>query len=427
MASTIKDQFSIPRRYNTWAVALMAVGLISVIILFFITRGGTVSSEELKRLGLENAEEYKTHQDARFWASLLLNSVYFLLITNAAMFFICATTLAWGGWQMSFRRVSEAISTCVPVIGLISFVILMVLIFGPNHTIYHWADQHAVETDQAIKFKSGFLNKGFFTVMTVITIAGWWLLGRKIRHMSRAIDDRKLTVEEGKRFIWNNTVWAAIYIVLFALTVMSSIPWLWLMSLDPHWYSTMYSWYTFASSFVAGIALITLFVVFLKNLGYLEFTNKEHLHDLGKFQFAFSIFWTYLWFSQFMLIWYANIPEETIYFKVRMQGAYRGIFFLNLIINFLAPLLILMSRSSKRNYGTLTMMSVLILFGHWLDFYQMVMPSISPKHVPFMLADFGIGLGFIGLVMFVTAKSLARHPLLARNHPFLKESIIHHT
>jgi Ni/Fe-hydrogenase subunit HybB-like protein len=143
--------------------------------------------------------------------------------------------------------------------------------------------------------------------------------------------------------------------------------------------------------------------------------------------FAFSIFWTYLWFSQFMLIWYANIPEETTYFEPRMQGAYRGIFFLNLIINFVAPILILMRRSSKRNYGTITMMSVLIIFGHWLDFYQMVMPGISPDHVPFMLVDFGIALGFVGLIMFVTSRALARAPLNAKNHPFFKESIIHHT
>jgi hypothetical protein len=254
---------------------------------------------------------------------------------------------------------------------------------------------------------------------------GYW--EEKCGSFREASMNVSLLLKEGKKYIWNNTVWAAVYTVLFALTVMSSIPWLWLMSLDAHWYSTMYSWYTFASTFVAGLALITLFVVFLKNLGYLEFTNKEHLHDLGKFQFAFSIFWTYLWFSQFMLIWYANIPEEVIYFKIRMQGPYRGLFFLNLIINFLAPLLLLMTRGSKRNYGTLTMMSVLILFGHWIDFYQMVMPAASPKHVPFMLADLGIALGFVGLIMFVTAKSLAKHPLLAKNHPFLKESIIHHT
>jgi hypothetical protein len=406
----IREQFLIPKRYNTVAMALMAIGLVSVIILF-ITHGA----------------DSDAHVRARFWGALLQNSVYFLLVVNAAMFFICATTLAWGGFQMSFRRVTEAISTCVPVIGVITFIVLMAILFGGDHVIYHWSDPEAVKHDAALQYKSGFLNKGFFTVWTIITIGGWWWLGRKMRHLSRSIDNTPLTVEEGKKYIWNNTVWSAIYIVLFALTVMSSIPWLWLMSIDAHWYSTMYSWYNFASSFVAGIALITLFVVFLKNNGYLEYTNREHLHDLGKFQFAFSIFWTYLWFSQFMLIWYANIPEETTYFEPRLQGPYRAIFFLNLIINFLAPLLILMRRGSKRNYGTITMMSVLILFGHWLDYYQMVFPSLSPDHVPFMLVDMGIGLGFVGIIMFVTARSLAKHPLIAKNHPFLKESIIHHT
>jgi hypothetical protein len=407
--AAIKEQFTIPKRYSTYSIVLMVIGLISIITLYF-----TAGSKS------------DPHVAARFWVSLLQNSVYFLLVVNAVMFFICATTLAWGGWQLSFRRVSEAISTCVPVMGLIAVAIMMVLVFGPDHTLYHWADPHAA-SDKILRHKSGFLNKGFFTVWTLITVVGWWLLGKKIRSISRSVDDRKLTVSEGKKYMWNNTVWAAIFIVLFALTVLSSIPWLWLMSINAHWYSTMFSWYTFASSFVAGVALITLFVVFLKNLGYLEYTNKEHLHDLGKFQFAFSIFWTYLWFSQFMLIWYANIPEETIYFKPRFHGVYRGIFFLNLIINFLAPLLLLMRRNSKRNYGTLTMMSVLILFGHWLDFYQMVMPSVSPNHVPFMLVDFGIALGFVGLIMFITARSLAKAPLIAKNHPFLKESIIHHT
>lgn len=420
--TTLREQFVIPKKYNTLSLAFMAIGVLSVIILF-ITHG--TSSDE--------------HNVARFWASILQNSVYFLLVVNACMFFICATTLAWGGWQMSFRRVTEAISTCVPVLGLIALVILLALVFGSNHVIYEWASPEAVH-DPAIEHKSGFLNKGFFAAWTIITIAGWWLLGKKMRSLSRGIDEAPLTITEGKKYIWDNTVWAAAYAVLFALTVLSSIPWLWLMSINAHWYSTMYSWYTFASSFVAGIALITLFVVYLKNNNYLELTTKEHLHDLGKFMFAFSIFWTYLWFSQFMLIWYANIPEETVYFKPRMQGPYRGIFFLNLIINFLAPLLILMKRASKRNYGTITMMAVLILFGHWLDFYQMVMPAaakhlvtlpngekVMDTYVPNMLPDFGIALGFAGLIMFVTARSLTKHSLIAKNHPFLKESIIHHT
>jgi Ni/Fe-hydrogenase subunit HybB-like protein len=412
----VKDQFIIPKRYNTASIVLMAIGVLSIIILL-ITHG--LSSNE--------------QTQARFWGSLLMNSVYFLLTVNACMFFIAATTLAWGGWQLSFRRVTEALAACIPVMGIICLVILMAVVFGGNHAIYQWADNGIVQHDASLAHKSGFLNKGFFTIWTIITIGGWSFLGYKIRSLSHSIDNTPLSVEDGKRYIWDNTIWSAIYIVLFALTVASSIPWLWLMSIDAHWYSTMYSWYTFASSFVSGLALITVFVVYMKNNGYLPYTNREHLHDLGKFMFAFSIFWTYLWFAQFMLIWYANIPEETIYFKSRLQGPYSGIFWLNLIINFLAPLLLLMTRGSKRNYGTITMMSVLLLFGHWLDFYQMVMPgSVSNPgsritHVPLMLADFGIALGFFGLIMFITARQLAKYPLLARNHPFLKESIVHHT
>ena len=406
----IREKYTVPKRFNTIAITLMVIGILAIVGLY-ATHGSKSDATS----------------QARFWGSLLQNSVYFLLVVNAAMFFICALTLAWGGWQMSFRRVSEAISACVPVVGTICGVILLLICFGNNHEIYHWTDTEHVKEDAILNFKKGFLNKNFFAVMTVLTIVSWSLLGRKMRKLSQSIDNKPLNVEEGKKYIWNNTVWAAIYIVVFSLTVLSSIPWLWLMSIDAHWYSTMYSWYTFASTFVAGVALITLFVVFLKNNNYLELTNEEHLHDLGKFMFAFSIFWTYLWFSQFMLIWYAQIPEETTYFKPRAQGMYSGIFWLMFIINFLAPLLIFMSRNSKRNYATLTFMSLLIIFGHWLDFFQMVFPGHQKEHVPMILWDFGVALGFVGLIMFVTARALSKAPLLAKNHPFIKESVIHHT
>jgi hypothetical protein len=392
-------------------MALMAFGLLSIIGLW-VTSGSSNDPKE----------------QARFWASLLQNSVFFLLVVNASMFFICITTLAWGGWQMAFRRVPEAISAVVPVIGVICGAILLAIVFGDNHTIYHWTDAEHVMHDPILSHKKGFLNKPFFAIATVITILGWSLLGYKMRQLSRKLDNEPLaTLEERKKYIFNNTVWAALFIVLFSLTVMSSIPWLWLMSIDAHWYSTMYSWYTFASTFVSGIALIALFVIFLKNNDYLEYVNNEHLHDLGKFMFAFSVFWTYLWFSQFMLIWYANIPEETIYFQPRAHGIYKGIFWLMFIINFIAPLLILMTRSAKRNYGTVALMAVLIIFGHWLDFYQMVFPAVSPGKVPNIIYDLGIALGFVGLIMFVTGRALTKAPLLARNHPFVKESLIHHT
>ncbi len=408
---SIRSTFTAPKNYNTVALSLIAIGVLSIIGLW-VTSGSSADPRE----------------QARFWASLLQNSVFFLLVVNASMFFVCITTLAWGGWQMSFRRVPEAISAAVPVVGVICAAILLAIVFGDNHTIYHWTDAEHVKHDEILSHKKGFLNKTFFTVVTILTVLLWSVLGWKMRQLSRSLDNEPLaTLEERRKYIFKNTVWAALYIVVFSLTVMSSLPWLWLMSIDAHWYSTMYSWYTFASTFVSGVALIALFVVFLKNNGYLEYTNDEHLHDLGKFMFAFSVFWTYLWFSQFMLIWYANIPEETIYFQPRAHGIYKGIFWMMFIINFIAPLLILMRRSAKRNYGTITFMALVIIFGHWLDFYQMVFPAVSPDKVPNIIYDLGVALGFVGLIMYSTGRALAKAPLLARNHPFVKESLIHHT
>jgi hypothetical protein len=407
-----KDFFEVPKSYRTWSWALIGVGVLSLIIGFFM-------------YGADDDVHHKT----RFWATLLHNSTYFLLITNACMFFICATTLAFGGWQMAFRRVPEAISAAVLPLGIIALVVLLAIAFGGHHMshIYHWTDTEAVANDKILKGKAGFLNTTFFSIWTVLTIVLWYFLGKKMRDISREIDNGNLTVDEAKSYIWKNTVWSALFIVWFALTVMSTVPWLWLMSIDAHWYSTMYSWYTFASTWVAGIALIIVFVVYLKNKGYLEYTNEEHLHDLGKFMFAFSIFWAYLWFSQFMLIWYANIPEETVYFKPRTEGAYSGIFWLGFIINFLVPFLFLMRRSPKRHYGTITIMSLIVIFGHWLDFHQMIFASVSPNHVELNLFDFGIALGFIGIIMFVAGNAFSRYPLVSKNHPFIKESIIHHT
>lgn len=419
---SLKENFVIPKRYNTISLVLMLLGAIAIVGLYLSTHGGSGTAEQ------------KHVQDARFWASLLQNSVYFLLVVNAAMFFICATTLAWSGWQMSFARVSEAISAAVPVMGVIAVAIVLSIAFGSNHTIYHWADAQAVASDDVLTFKKGFLNKGFFAAATVITVGLWSLLGWRMRKLTRSTDEKPFTTkEEGKKYMWKATVSAALFLIVFALSVMSTTPWLWLMSIDAHWYSTMYSWYTFASTFVAGMSLICLFVVYMKNNNYLEYTNEEHLHDIGKFMFAFSIFWTYLWFSQYMLIWYSNQPEETTYFKPRTQGVYSGLFWLMFLINFIAPLLILMTRRSKRNYGTITFMAVLILFGHWLDFYQMVFPgpmtdhATGETHVPNIIWDFGVALGFVGLIIFLTGRALTKAPLIPKNHPFVKESVIHHT
>ena len=414
--SSFKEHFEIPAKYRTWSMALMGIGVLSVLVGFFMYGTG----DEMHR--------------ARFWGTMLQNSVYFLLICNAAMFFICATTLGMGAFQMAFRRVTEAISVAVIPLGVIALIVLLSIVFGHQTRVYPWL----TPTDEVLKGKSPFLNSGFFVIWTILTIGLWIVLGYKMRSLSRELDDNPLPdVEAGKKYIFKNTVWAALFLVWFALTVASTIPWLWLMSIDAHWYSTMYSWYTFASTFVAGLSLMAIFIVYLKNKGYLELVNEEHLHDVGKFMFAFSIFWTYLWFSQYMLIWYSNQPEETIYFIDRIgthdhSNGFQGIFFLNLILNFVCPILILMRRGSKRNYTTVTFMAVLIIFGHWLDFYQMVFPSLTKDasgqtHASMNLFDFGVAAGFVGLIMFSVARALTKAPLVAKNHPFFKESIIHHT
>ncbi|MEY3348726.1 MAG: quinol:cytochrome C oxidoreductase [Bacteroidota bacterium] len=405
----IKQQFEISAGYKKWTNILLGVGGLAFVL-------GVVF------LGMSKDELAQT----RFWSVLLQNSTFFLLVVNASMFFICVTTLAMGGWQMAFRRVPEAISSVVPVFSILALLVFVGIIFGHKHGIYHWLDKDHVAHDPILKGKVAFLNPTFFMVWTIITLALWSFVGAKMRKLSSQADEN-MDQEISKKFIWNNTVWAAVFIVFFALTVGSTIPWLWLMSIDAHWYSTMYSWYTFASTFVAGMSLVAIFVVYLKNQDYLEYVSEEHLHDLGKFMFAFSVFWTYLWYSQFMLIWYANIPEETIYFKPRLQGAYRGIFFLNLIINFVLPFLLLMRRGSKRNYTSMTFVAVLIILGHWVDFYQMVMPGTMHEHYSLGWFEFGILIFYAGLIMYFVGRGLSKKPLLAVHHPFVKESLIHHT
>ena len=412
----MNQSFELPGNYKKWTIGLIIVGLIALLYGFVMFHP------------FAHAGHGENLNSTRFWAVLLQNSVYWLLTVNASMFFIGVTTLAMGGWQVALKRVPEAISSVVPVLGIITFVILMAIVWGGHDDIYHWVNKETVANDKIIKGKSGFLNPVFFTLFSALTIFLWSFLGKKMRSISLESDNNgSMDYETGKKWINKNVLWAALFIVFFGLSVGSTIPWLWIMSIDAHWYSTMFSWYTFASTFVAGLSLMALFIVFLKNNGQLEYVTEEHLHDIGKFMFAFSIFWAYLWFSQYMLIWYANIPEETGYFKIRVQGPYRGIFFLNLVLNFACPLLILMKKSTKRNYTLLTIMAVLIIFGHWIDFYQMVMPGTMYEHAELMPFEFGIAILFIGIIMWRVGVFLTSHSLTAKNHPFLKESMIHHT
>jgi hypothetical protein len=409
----MNNQYETPAGYKKWSAGLMIAGALTLIL-------GFIFLNPFAGAHGDNANS------TRFWAVLLQNSLFWLMIVNVATFFIVICTLAMGGWQIAFRRVNEAIGSLVPVMGVITLVILLCIILGNRTDIYPWLDEKLLEHDKILRGKKGFLNPYVFLIASFVCIGLWAYLGKKLKDLSLDSDKMgTMDFETSRVWLKKNMGYSAYYIVIYLLTVGSIMPWLWLMSLDPHWFSTMYSWYTFASTFVAGIALITIFVIYFKNRGQLEFVTKEHIQDLGKFMFAFSIFWTYLWFAQFMLIWYANIPEETIYFKIRLQGPYAGLFYLNLVLNFVAPILIFMKRATKRNYTIVTFMCIVIIFGHWIDFYQMVMPATVGLQPHLSWFELGIPLGFVGLIMWGVSKFASRVPMTALNNPFLKESIIH--
>ncbi|HXS56104.1 MAG TPA: hypothetical protein VN726_08255 [Hanamia sp.] len=409
----MKNQYVTPAGYKKWSAGFMIVGLLTLILgVIFLNPAAGAHGDNVN--------------STRFWAVLLQNSLFWLLLVNVSTFFIVICTLAMGGWQVAFRRVTEAIGSVVPIMGIITIVIMICIIFGGRADIYPWLDKQMVAHDKVLSGKTGFLNPYVYILFSIVVIGLWAYLGRKLHNLSLESDRMgTMDFDTSKAWLKKNMSVSAYYIVLYLLSVGSVAPWLWLMSIDPHWFSTMYSWYTFASTFVAGIALITIFVIYFKNRGQLEFVTQEHLQDLGKFMFAFSIFWTYLWFAQFMLIWYANIPEETVYFKIRLQGPYEGLFYLNLILNFLAPILIFMKKATKRNYTIVTFMCIVIIFGHWVDFYQMVMPGTVKYQPHLSWFEFGIPLGFVGLIMWGVSKFAAKVPMTAINNPFLKESIIH--
>jgi hypothetical protein len=399
------EQFKIPARLNTTSFILMAIGAIAIGYgaIAFGTHGGEVG--------------------ARFWASMLQNSVFFLLISVASIFILTATSLAQGGWIVAFRRVPESIASIVWVLGFITAVILMIIVWGHHTEIYKWVDANYIEDTVLNKTKRFFLNKGFFTFWTILIIALWGYFGNKFRVLS--IQEESMTKGTSVQH-WLNYKYAAGFAFVFALSLASTIPWLWIMSIDAHWFSTMFSWYTFASSFVSGMSMIMLWVLYLKSKGYYEIVSEEHIHDVGKFMFAFSVFWTYLWFSQFMLIWYANIPEETVYFQPRFHGPYRIFFWLNLILNFVSPILILMSKPAKRNYFIVSLVACIIIFGHWIDFYQMIQPGTVGNKWHMGLFELGVPCFWIGLIIFLVSKKLSQASLTPTNNVFLKETIIHH-
>ena len=416
----MKENFIFSSNIKKNLFYLFIVGLLlSVIGAFFIINGGNGHAEELHSIANESHSSFQWYH--RLFSNLWINNMYFIGISVTAVFFVAIQYVAQAGWSAGIIRVPMSFGSWLPY----GFVLLIITFAIGNHDIFHWTHDYLYDTsdpryDKIIDGKKAYLNLPFFLSRMVLFFLVWYYLYRRIVKLS-VLED----INGGDKY-WNKMfTLSAIFVVFYGLSS-SVAAWDWILSIDTHWFSTMFGWYVFASWWVSSLGFITYVVVLLKDNGYLKHVNFSVIHDLGKFVFAFSVFWTYIWFSQYMLVYYANLPEETTYFIDRLRSDnYVGFFYANLFMNFFFPFLFLMTRASKRHTRFLKIVCPIILFGHFIDFYLMITPGIVKENNGFGLLEIGILMVYLSMFLFVILKSLGSRNLLARNHPMLDESIHH--
>lgn len=409
-----KLQFQVPAKTKTWSMALMAIGAVAAI-------GGWVFD--------------KTDHHQYWWANLLISSFFFFAISIAAMFFYAVQYAAEVAWTAQLKRIFEAMFAYVPV-GIA--VVIVVLLAGQFHLhhIYHWMDPEVVDPnspsyDAIIANKMPFLSSWFFWLRVIMYAATFIIFGRLFRKWSLLEDESPsidLHLKQYRR--------GALFLVFFAV-FSSTIAWDWLMSIDTHWYSTMYGWYIFSGMWVTCMIFATLLLLWLKQKGYYAKVNDSHIHDMGKWVFAVSMLWSYLWFCQYMLIWYSDIPEEITYFKERYDHYMYGMWAI-FFVNFAVPFYVLIARDAKRNVKFLWRVCVIIFLSHFFDLYMAVIPGTIHGHLEWGLGEHGhhitftwwfeIGmfLGFLGLFIMIVTNALSKAKLIPVNHPYLNESENHH-
>ncbi len=377
-----------------------------------------------------DAAGHAYHWSQRLFANLWINNVYFTGIAIIGVFFFAIQYAAQAGWSAPLVRLMISFGHWLPIAA----VLMLATFFVANHDLFHWTHSYVYEKgtetyDRIIDGKGAFfywpLEKGtfpvFFIVRMVLFFGFWVFFFNKLKSLSEQED-----LNGGTTYWHAMRKWSAIFLVFFAVSSSMSA-WDWVMSIDTHWFSTLFGWYVFASWFVAGLSAITLFTLFLKDKGYLGMVNQNHIHDMGKFVFAFSIFWTYIWFSQFLLIYYANIPEESVYFIERLSSDVYGSFiYVNIGLNFVLPFFVLMTRDSKRHSVFLKLVCTLILFGHWIDFFLMIQPGTLGHNGGIGLMEIGLLLIYASAFVLVVLTNLSKGNLIAKNHPMLEESLHHH-
>jgi hypothetical protein len=379
----------ISRRLETRLKLLIAVGAATLVL-------GLVSSPQ------------------RVWPNLLLVSFYLLTVSLAGAVFVAMQYVTGAHWAVALRRVPEAMAKLIPLGGA---GVLILLIAHP--ALYSWTSNATRERVPA--FRHWWLSLQFFRGRAVVFLLLWTLFAVVLVRGSRRQD-----ADGAAQHTRMNSRLSALFIVLFAFSF-----WLasydWIMSLEPRWYSTIFASYNFAGLFLGGLAALTLLVVWLREKSALAVViSDDHLHDLGKLLFAFSTFWMYLWFSQYMLIWYANIPEETVYFVRRLQGYWGSLFVLDMVLNWVGPFFALLPRRNKHNPGALVKVCLVLLAGRWLDLYLMIMPSFAGKEPPIGAVEIGLVAGSFGLFVLAFFWVLRQAPLVPVKDPFLEDSLHYH-
>jgi hypothetical protein len=351
----------------------------------------------------------------RTWPNLLLDTFYLLSLGLAGAFFVAIQHLSGAGWCAGLRRVPEAMTATLPAAAL-----LMPLLFFGWPSLYPWSEAGAMHEDPALATKATYLSTPFVFARMVLVLGSWVALSLWMRRTSLRQDADASPIHH-RRLVR----YSAIFVVVFALSFsIAGVDWL--MSLDPRWFSTIFAVYLFAGLFVAGLAFITLGTLALRARGDLRgVVNENHLHDLGKLLFAFSTFWAYIWLSQYLLIWYGNLPEEIPHYLRRTGDRWIGLFLLNLVLNWVVPFVMLLSRAGKRDPRVLAAVCLVLLAGHWLDLYLVIVPEVASGPAIGGL-ELLIAAGYAGLFLSLVMRALAQAPLVALNDPHLEESLRHH-
>jgi hypothetical protein len=352
----------------------------------------------------------------RAWFAYLVGYFFFFVLAIGGLFFTAVQYMTSAGWSVNVRRFCEALTAYFPVAGVGALVLLL-----GGHHLYEWFDAGKVAADEALMHKSAYLNPTFFAIRIVIFFALWLLFSKKLVGFSTRQD------QTGEESLTRKAVpWAVASMLVFALSF-SFFGVDLLMSLQPHWFSTIFGVYLFGGMFQSTMAVMILLIQYCQRKGLLNgYVNENHMHDLGKFMFAFTVFWAYIAYSQYMLIWYANLPEETSFFLPRVAGQWMWVSLGLLTFRFVVPFLALLPRGAKRNPASLAVISVLCLIMQYVDLYWLAYPNLSSEEVIFGIPEILIWGGFAGAFLFTVTRFLSQHPVVPLNDPRQHESLAHH-